>query len=130
MDDFQSKLNSIMGNPAMMEQIMNMAKMMNQSPSTAAEPAAAPTSQQSAAASGSQNVSSFPELDFSMIQKLSGIAASSGMDQNQKTLLNALKPYLPSQRLEKLEKAMRAVKLARFASSSLGHLNFTSSFGR
>ena len=32
MDDFQDKLNSVLGNPEMMQQIMAMAQAMNQQP--------------------------------------------------------------------------------------------------
>ena len=39
---------------------------------------------------------------------------------NQKALLQALAPYLSSGRIHKLEKAMRAAKLAGMASSFLG----------
>ena len=55
-----------------------------------------------------------------MLQRLSGLARQSGIDSQQRTLLTALKPYLSDERVSKLEKAMRAAKLAKLASSILG----------
>jgi hypothetical protein len=55
-----------------------------------------------------------------MLQKLSGFASQSSIDKDQKTLLKALGPYLSRDRISKLEKAMRAAKLARLASGFVG----------
>jgi hypothetical protein len=55
-----------------------------------------------------------------MIQKLSGLAGQSSIDKDQKTLLKALTPYLNRERILKLEKAMRAAKMARLASGLIG----------
>ena len=113
MDDMESKLGSILGNPDMMAQIMAMAQKMggNQEPSppSQAEQASIPA------------ISPLPEgLDIGMLTKIAGIAGSAGVDQNQKTLLLALKPYLSTDRIGKLEKAMRAAKLAGVTTSLLG----------
>jgi hypothetical protein len=54
-----------------------------------------------------------------MIQKLSGIARQSSIDKNQQNLLRALGPYLSRERITKLEKAMRAAKIAGIASTAL-----------
>ena len=43
----------------------------------------------------------------------------SGIDSNQKTLLRALSPYLSAYRMQKLERAMQAAKLAGAASGFL-----------
>ena len=59
-------------------------------------------------------------LDVGTIQKLIGIARQSGIDKNQQALLKALAPYLSRERIAKLEKAMRAAKLAALASTALG----------
>jgi len=66
-----------------------------------------------------QSAGSFPEIDLSMLQKLSGYAKQSGIDKNQQTLLQSLRPYLSRQRIYKLEKAMRAAKMANMASAFL-----------
>ena len=42
------------------------------------------------------------------------------IDQRQRNLIRALQGYLPSDRVQKLEKAMQAAKIARYASAALG----------
>ena len=103
MEDMESKLGAILGNPQMMEQIMSLAQNFGSQP----EPQAAPAD-------------SAPEMDFATIQKITSLIGKTGIDGNQKALLQALAPYLSSGRIHKLEKAMRAAKLAGMASSFLG----------
>ena len=105
MEDMQSGINAILSNPQMMEQIMAMAQSI-QSPE-APEPSTPPTPPA-------------PEFDLSLIQKLSGLANNATIDKNQQNLIHALSPYVNSRRIEKLEKAMRAAKLASFATTFLG----------
>lgn len=73
-----------------------------------------------------------PQLDFdpAAIQKIMGLAGQMGVDANQKNLLHALQPYLTSHRIQKLEKAMRAAKLANLASGALNSGILTSLLGR
>ena len=108
MDDMEAKLGAILGNPDMMAQIMSMAQQLGASapsPPPAPEPV----------------MPNMPEgLDMGMIMKLLNVANSANIDGNQKTLLMALRPYLVSERISKLEKAMRAAKLAGMASQFLG----------
>ena len=106
MDGMEDKLNAILGNPQMMQQIMSMAQAMGQQEEQKPEPAPPP-----------QN--NTPGLDLAMIQKLSGIARQSSIDKNQQNLLRALGPYLSRERITKLEKAMRAAKIAGIASTAL-----------
>ena len=103
MDGMEDKLNAILGNPQMMQQIMFMAQAMGQQEEQKQEP---PPS-----AGGG--------LDIAMIQKLGNIARQSGIDKNQQNLLRALGPYLSRERIVKLEKAMRAAKIAGIASTAL-----------
>lgn len=104
MDNMEDKLNALLQDPDMMSKIQTMAQSLglqnNQSP---------PPKQES-----------LPDFDPAMLQKLSGFARQSGVDRNQKALLSALGPYLSRDRLTKLEKAMRAAKMARMASGFLG----------
>lgn len=53
------------------------------------------------------------------MQQLAGLTRQSGIDQNQQALLRALTPYISRERRNKLEKAMRAAKIARTASAFL-----------
>ena len=117
MDDMEQKLNSILGNPEIMGQIMSMAQTLGQNTQrnqTNTLPAPKGNPQQS------PPETQLPDLpDLSLLQKVASIATQTGVDANQKTLLKALSPYLSPARIQKLEKAMRAAKLAQFASSAL-----------
>lgn len=104
MDQMEDKLGAILGNPQLMQQIMSMAQSLGQS-SPQPEPAPAPE---------------LPNFDPAMLAKLGSLAGQGNVDSNQRALLNALHPYLSSRKLNKLEKAMRAAKMARMASSFLG----------
>ena len=110
MDQMEDKLNAILGNPQMMQQIMSMAQALG---GNSQEPAREdpPPPPKPPAPGG---------LDIGTMQKLIGIARQSGIDKNQQALLKALAPYLSPGRIAKLEKAMRAAKLASLASTALG----------
>ena len=104
MDDFENKLGQILGNPEMMGNIMAMAQSFG-----GQEAPPEPPVQEAA-----------PEFDPAMIQKLTGLMGKAGVDREQKALLAALSPYISGSRIHKLEKAMRAAKLAGVATSFLG----------
>lgn len=107
MDDFESKLGQILGNPEMMGKIMSMAQSFG--------------SQEPQQESSPQQESQSPEFDFAAIQKLTGLMGKAGVDSDQKALLSALSPYISENRIRKLEKAMRAAKLAGVATTFLGN---------
>ena len=98
MSELEEKLNSVVNDPQMMQQIMNMAQAMG----------------------SDSNANPFPDMDIGMLQKLSGFAKQGNIDKDQRALLKALTPYLTRERIGKLEKAMRAAQLARAASGMLG----------
>lgn len=104
MDDMQNKLDSILGNPQMMEQIMSMAQSLGASPAAPAEPQEAPPA--------------LP-IDGAMLTQIAVFAKNAAVDKNQQRLLAALSPYLTDHRLQKLEKAMRAAKIAGIAATAL-----------
>ena len=115
----EDKLNSILGNPEMMSQIMNMANALGGSQQEKAETAREP------------QISLIPDgLDPAMLQKIAYAAQNAGIDSQQQALLKALRPYLSHQRLTKLEKAMRAAKLAGLATTFLGSGGLTFLTGR
>ena len=106
MDDFENKLGQILENPEMMGKIMAMAQSFG---SQEAPPEPPPQE------------SPMPEIDFATIQKLTGLMGKTGVDSDQKALLCALSPYISPGRIHKLERAMRAAKLAGVATSFLGN---------
>lgn len=110
----EEKLNHILNNPQMMQQIMSMANSLTAQPPPQQEAPPAPLPLQ--------------DFDPAMLQKIMQIAGQLGVDQNQQALLSALEPYLTRHRLQKLEKAMRAAKLANLASEAFrsGALSFLS----
>ena len=110
MDQMEDKLSAILGNPQMMQQIMSMAQALGSSQPEPPKEEPPPPPRQ-AAPTG---------LDMATMQKLFGIARQSGIDKNQQALLKALGPYLSRERIVKLEKAMRAAKIAAMASTALG----------
>lgn len=107
MEDFENKLGQILGNPEMMGKIMAMAQSFG--------------AQESPPEPEPQPEAPMPEIDLASIQKLTGLMGSAGVDAKQKALLSALSPYISSVRLRKLEKAMRAAKLAGVATTFLGN---------
>ena len=110
MDNLASKLGALLENPDMMQKIMSLAQSFgndNQQVSSSSMP-------------GNETNPTFPDIDLQTIQKISGLAGQTNIDKNQKNLLAALGPYLSHYRISKLEKAMRAAKMARLASSFLG----------
>ena len=109
MSDLEEKLASVMNDPAMMQKIMSLAQSLGGTP---------PQPEQEMPKK--QEAAPFPDLDVSMLQKLSGFAKQSGIDKNQQTLLHALSPYISRHRIIKLERAMRAAKMANFATTLLG----------
>lgn len=106
MDQMEDKLGAILGNPDMMQKIMSMAQALGGS-QEAPIPQAPPPRQEPSAS----------EPDLASIQNMMRIMRQTAIDADQINLLNALRPYLPKERIAKLEKAMRAAKLANLAAS-------------
>ena len=107
MEDMESKLGAILNNPDMMAQIMSMAQQFSGGESPPPPPP--------------EPTPSLPEgLDMGMLMKIAGMANSASVDKDQRALLLALRPYLTTDRIGRLEKAMRASKLAGLASLFLG----------
>ena len=115
MAEMEDKINAVLNNPQLMQQIMTMAQSLGQ-PSPQSE-LAPPTS-----------ANSMP--DPALLQKLSGLTGSTAVDPEQKALLAALGPYLSRERVRRLEKAMQAAKLAKLASAFLGSSALQSLTGR
>ena len=111
MEGMEEKLGAILGNPQLMRQIMTMAQSLS-GPQEVQAPEQQPPSP--------------PDFDPALLQKIMGIAGQMGVDPHQQALLRALQPYLTRSRIEKLERAMRAAKLANLASGafSSGALSF------
>ena len=110
MSEMEDQLGAILGNPKMMESIMALAQSMGSGDSEAGTPQPPPPPQKEKPEPPSG------DMDLAMVKALTGFARSSCIDKDQKALLNALCPYISKDRLQKLEKAMRAAKIAQQAS--------------
>ena len=102
MDGMEEKLGAILGNPQMMQQIMALAQSMG-SQAPPPEPRPQPAGP-----------------DPAMVQRVITALQNSGVDPHQQALLSALDPYLTRERISRLERAMRAAKLAGMATAFLG----------
>ena len=104
MSEMEEKLNALLSNPQLMQQIASMAQAMGsqapQQPPEQAPPA-------------------MPALDPRLLQTVAQTMGQTGIDSNQKSLLHALSPYLSTNRVQKLERAMQAARLAGAASAFL-----------
>jgi hypothetical protein len=103
MDKMENKLNSLLSNPQLMQQVMALAQSLGDDQ----------TQEQAAPVSS-------PAIDANLLKTLGSLAGQSGIDREQQALLQALHPYLSHHKVAKLEKAMRAAKMARMASGFLG----------
>ena len=107
MSQMEERLNALLSNPQLMQQIASMAQAMGGQPSNSqqeqSEPSPAPSAPSAA-------------LDPKLLQTMAQSIGQIGIDSNQKALLNALRPFLSGYRLRKLERAMQAAKLAGAAS--------------
>ena len=108
MADMEQTLGNILSNPQLMQQIMAMAQSLgNQEAPPPPEPEP-------------PNIPAMAAIDPGMLAKFASLAGKSGVDSNQQALLQALGPYISQPKVGKLERAMRAAKMARLASSFLG----------
>ena len=102
MSELEEKLGGILSNPQIMQQIAAMAQTLGKAPNE--QPPSQPR----------QPISSLP--DPSLLQGISKMLEASQVDQQQQELLHALSPFLCQSRINKLERAMRAAKMAGLAS--------------
>ena len=120
MAEFDDKLNSILGNPDAMSQIMQLAQSLSGSgpePSSAPPP---PPPQQTAAAppmGGGDLFSSLSSLaggmDPKFLSRLLPLIQELGgqRDSNARALLYALRPYLKEEKQDKVERALQLARL-------------------
>lgn len=111
MAELEERLASVLNDPNMMQQIMTMAQSLSSGSGNRSDPP--PQHQEDAL-----------QIDPGMLKQLSGFMQKGTVDGNQRTLLKALSPYLSRERISKLEKAMRAAKVAQLASGFLGSASF------
>ena len=106
MAEFEDKLNSILSNPDLMGQIMSMAGAMNQQAPPPPPPPQNP------------NFGAMP-FDPGAMAGMMQMLKATQLEPKQRNLIQALRGFVPDDRLVRLEKAMQASLIARFASSAM-----------
>ena len=105
MAEFEEKLQSILGNPELMGQIMTMAGAMNQQ-------------QQSPPPPPPQMQAGLP-FDPGAMAGMMQMLKATQLEPRQRQLIQALRGFVPDDRLVRLEKAMQASLIAKFASTAM-----------
>lgn len=106
MAEFEDKLNAVLSNPELMGQILSMAGSLNQQ-QTAPPPPPQPA-----------NFGSMPFDPGAMAAMLQMLKATQ-LEPRQRNLVQALRGFVPEDRLVRLEKAMQASLIAKFASAAM-----------
>ena len=133
MEGMEEKLGTILSNPEMMKTIMTMAQSLGQNMPQQEPPQAQPQKQaqpQQKAPLQAKSIPSIGKNELEMISKISTLSQQTGLDRQEQTLLKALNPYLTKDRLEKLEKAMHAAKMAKFATVAFSQSGGPNKTGR
>ena len=104
MAEFEDRLGSILSNPDLMGKIMSMANSMNQQPPP---PPPQPT-----------GCGSMP-FDSGAMAGMMQMLKATQLEPRQRQLLQALRGFVPEDRLVRLEKAMQASLIAKFASKAM-----------
>lgn len=113
MAEFDEKLNSILSNPDAMSQIMQLAQSLGGGgqPSAPSQPSDPPPSRNPPPAGGDLLSSLAGGLDPGLLSRLLPLIQELGGDSNARNLLYALRPYLRSDRQEKVERALQLARL-------------------
>lgn len=105
MAEFEDKLGAILSNPELMGQIMSMAGAMQQQ---SAPPPAPPV----------RTAGAMP-FDPGAMAGMMQLLKATQLEPKQRQLVQALRGFVPEDRLVRLEKAMQASLIARFASTAM-----------
>ena len=105
MAEFEEKLQSILGNPELMGQIMTMAGAMNQQQQSPPPPPPLPTA-------------GLP-FDPGAMAGMMRLLKATPLEPRPRQLIQALRGFVPDDRLVRLEKAMQASLIAKFASAAM-----------
>ncbi len=109
MSEMEEKLGALLKNPQAMQQLLAMAQALGGGGTPQAETSAPSTPPPQE-----------PAVDPRLLQSLAGLSRQgTGVNPEQQTLLSALSPFVSARRIQKLERAMRAAKMAGFATEFL-----------
>lgn len=95
MDDLSEMLGSIMNDPESMQQIKELAEMLNGSSSP----------------EDANTQSSSPTPDMNVLMNMAKLLSDNSADDKNRTLLLALKPHLSAGRQPKVDRAIKLLRL-------------------
>lgn len=111
MSGMEDQLGAILSDPEMMAKIQSLAQSLGQ-PEESPRQAEAPKKE-----GPPPPPPGIGAGDLEMVKAFTGFARGAEIDKDQRALLKALSPYVSREKAAKLERAMRAAKLAQQASS-------------
>jgi len=101
MDELESRINSVLGDPEQMEKITKLARSFMAGTGNGSNPT-------------QSDAGAMPDAD--MINRIAHLLSLSGEKENdKKAMLEAISPYLSDKRRGKMEKALKIAKLVRLA---------------
>lgn len=125
MSELEDRINSILGDPAQMEQITNLAKSLMggdaaaQTQGNGSGQGAAGMEQLAKGLMGGEDLG----IDPGMLMRISRLmSAGNTQSSEKKALLEAMKPYLSEKRRTKMDRAIRMARLAKMAQLAMGEL--------
>lgn len=117
MSEFEDKLQSILGNPDAMNQIMSLAQSITGNSQDSEDSAPAeeePAPPASTGQTAGDPLSLLGNLDPRLLQVGMRLLSEYNSEDNRKTaLLTALQPFVKQERYAKVDKAIQIAKLAR-----------------
>lgn len=111
MSGMEDQLGAILSDPEMMAKIQSLAQSLGR-PEESPRQAEAPKKE-----GPPPPPPGIGAGDLEMVKAFTGFARGAEIDKDQRALLKALSPYVSREKTAKLERAMRAAKLAQQASS-------------
>lgn len=111
MSGMEDQLGAILSDPEMMAKIQSLAQSLGQSEES---PRQAEAPKKGGPPPPPPGIGAG---DLEMVKAFTGFARGAEIDKDQRALLKALSPYVSREKTAKLERAMRAAKLAQQASS-------------
>ena len=124
MSEFEDKLNSILGNPEAMAQVMNLAQSLNLGGGGGEPEGAPPPPDQGAPPPGGGGLGDLlGQLDPKLMERLLPLAGElAGGSDERLALLYALRPFLKPERRDKVERAVKTARLIHVGKKLLAGL--------